>query len=66
MDDIVFMVRADSRAACQAELDRLCELLGARPTLLPNSGVGRGWVARAVPKTKAPDADGGRGSVVGG
>lgn len=66
MDDVVYMVRASSQAACQAQLDRLCQLLGARPTLLPNNGVGRGWVARAVP-TKAPDAeDGGRGPVVSG
>lgn len=49
MDEVVFMVRAETRAACQAQLDRLCDLLGARPTLLPNNGVGRGWVARAVP-----------------
>ncbi|PWG13906.1 hypothetical protein DF268_08545 [Streptomyces sp. V2] len=48
MDETVFMVRATTREACQRELDRLCAALGARPTLLPSDGVGRGWVARAV------------------
>ncbi|WP_420032254.1 hypothetical protein ACN2WE_05170 [Streptomyces sp. cg28] len=54
MDDVVFMVRAGSRADCQAELDRLCRLLGARPTMPPSDSVGRGWVARAVPATPTP------------
>ena len=49
MDEVVYMVRGSSREACQRELDRLCELLGARPTMRPTDGTGRGWVARAVP-----------------
>ncbi|OXS35400.1 hypothetical protein [Streptomyces sp. XY006] len=49
MDDVVYMVRGGTREACQRELDRLCELLGARPTMRPTDGTGRGWVARAVP-----------------
>ena len=55
MDDgVVYMVRGKTRAVCQRELDRICQLLGAQPTLRPTAGTGRGWVARAVPKTKAP------------
>ena len=49
MDDVVYMVRGRTRETCQQALDRLCRLLGARPTMLPNDSVGRGWVARAVP-----------------
>lgn len=53
MDEVVYMIRAASRADCQRELDRLCQLLDAQPTMPPCSSVGRGWVARAVPTTKA-------------
>ena len=49
MDDVVYMVRGKTREACQRELDRICTLLGARPTMHPNDSTGRGWVARAVP-----------------
>jgi len=55
MDDVVYMVRADTQGRCLAELDRLCRLLDARPTLLPHDGTGRGWVARAVPARPEPD-----------
>lgn len=66
MDDVVFMVKAKSRAACQAQLDRLCALLDAEVVTLPTDAIGRDWIARAVPATKAPTADGGRGPVVSG
>jgi hypothetical protein len=65
MDDVVFMVRAGSRAACVEQLHRLCDLLGLQPATTPTDTAGRGWIARAVPATKAPTADG-RGPVVGG
>jgi hypothetical protein len=54
MANVVYMVRAGSRAACQAELDRMCELLDAQPATLPTDAAGTGWVARAVPVAKAP------------
>ena len=66
MDDVSYMVRGKTRAVCQRELDRLCRLLGARATNAPSDSVGRGWVARAVPGTKAPAEDDGRGSSVSG
>lgn len=66
MDEVVFMVRAGTRAACVEQLQRLCERLGLQPTTAPTDTAGRGWVARAVP-AKAPTAgDGGRGPVVSG
>lgn len=66
MSDVVYMVRGSTRAVCQAALDRLCAALGARPTMLPQDGTGRGWVARAIPDTtKAPAGDG-RGPSVSG
>ncbi|MFF7329674.1 hypothetical protein [Streptomyces sp. NPDC008150] len=49
MDDVVFMVRAKTRAACERELARLCTLLDARPATLPTDAAGNSWVARAVP-----------------
>jgi hypothetical protein len=49
MDDVVYMVRGRTEAICQEALNRLCQLLDARPTMLPTDGTGRGWVARAVP-----------------
>ncbi|MFF3928243.1 hypothetical protein [Streptomyces hirsutus] len=64
MDDVVYMVRGGSREACQRELDRLCRLLDAQPTMRPSDSTGRGWVARAVPTTKAPADD--RGPVASG
>jgi hypothetical protein len=54
MGELSYMVRADTEQACQDALDRLCAALGARPTILPTAGTGRGWIARAVPTTKAP------------
>jgi len=63
MDDVVFMVRGSTRASCQDALDRLCAALDARPMMRPTDGVGRGWVARAVPM-KAPAED--RGPAVSG
>jgi hypothetical protein len=42
------MIRGRTRAECQAALDRLCRLLGARPTIGPSDRLGDGWVARAV------------------
>ncbi|MGW5429971.1 hypothetical protein ACWET9_22575 [Streptomyces sp. NPDC004059] len=53
MDDVVYMVRGSSRETCQQALDQLCRLLGARPTMLPTDGTGRGWVARAIPTRPA-------------
>ena len=49
MDDVVYMVRARSRAACQRELDRICERMGAVSLTDPTDAAGRHWVARAVP-----------------
>lgn len=67
MDEVVFMVRAGSRAACVEQLHRLCERMGLQPATTPTDTAGRGWIARAVPTTKAPTAgDGGRGPVVSG
>ncbi|MEK0097702.1 hypothetical protein WDA79_04160 [Streptomyces sp. A475] len=57
MDDVSYMVRGSTRAVCQRELDRICRLLGAVPTMLPANTVGRGWTACAAPTTKAPDAE---------
>jgi hypothetical protein len=66
MDDVVYMVRGATQAVCQRELDRICQLLDARPTLRPTAGTGRGWVARAVPMRKAPTVADGGGPVVTG
>jgi hypothetical protein len=49
MDDVVFMVRAGSRAACLEQLRLLCERMGLQPATTPTDAAGRGWVARAVP-----------------
>jgi hypothetical protein len=56
MGDVVYMVRAATRAACQRELDLICERMGAEPLTDPTDAAGRHWVARAVPArtTKAP------------
>lgn len=48
------MVRGSTEAECQQELDWLCVQRGARPTMLPTTGLGGGWVAKAVPTPKAP------------
>ncbi len=64
MADVTYMVRAGSKAACQRELDRICDLLGAVPATLPTDAAGTGWVARAIPVPKAPAENGGRGQVV--
>jgi hypothetical protein len=57
MDDVVYMVRGGTRDICQRELDRLCELLDARPTMRPSDSTGRGWVARAVPARQPEPAE---------
>ncbi|WP_030303476.1 hypothetical protein [Streptomyces katrae] len=51
---VSYMVRGSSAAECQRELDRLCRLLGAVATTAPMRASGPGWMARAVPMTKAP------------
>lgn len=68
MGDVVYMVRAKSRAACQRELDLICERMGARELTSPTDAIGPGWVARAEPDTtKAPTGDDhGRGPGVSG
>ena len=66
MDEVVYMVRGGSREICQQELDRLCRLLDAQPATQPTDAAGRGWVARAVPMTKAPTEEPGRGLGVSG
>ncbi|MER7046764.1 hypothetical protein [Streptomyces jumonjinensis] len=48
MDEVSYMVRGRTESECARELDRLCHLLGARPTMRPSDRVGPGWVARAV------------------
>lgn len=53
----MYMVRGSTRETCQQALDRLCERLDARPTLLPTDGTGRGWVARAVPASPAESGE---------
>jgi hypothetical protein len=57
MDEVSYMVRGRTRTSCQRELDRLCELLDATPTMQPTDSTGRGWIARAVPTTKTPDRE---------
>jgi hypothetical protein len=54
---VSYMVRGSTEAECQRELERLCQLLGAMVTMPPIQASGPGWLARAVPTTKAP-ADG--------
>lgn len=51
---VSYMLRGRTEAECRRELERLCRLLGARPTMLPTDRLGDGWVARAVPMPKAP------------
>lgn len=63
----MFMVRAKSRAACQAELQRLCERMNVQVVTQPTDAGGRDWVARAAPaQTRAPAGESGRGPVVSG
>ncbi|MFZ3473112.1 hypothetical protein ACODT3_10740 [Streptomyces sp. 4.24] len=50
---VSYMVRGESEAECQRELDLLCAALGAVATTAPMRASGPGWMARAV-KTKAP------------
>lgn len=64
MGEVVYMVRTKSKASCQAELDRICRLLGATPATSPTDAAGTGWVARAVPAPAKAPAEEGRGSVV--
>lgn len=66
MSDVVYMVRTKTKAACQRELDLLCERMGAEPATTPTDAAGSHWVARAVPRTtKAPVRED-RGPVVSG
>ncbi|KOU20954.1 hypothetical protein ADK52_25545 [Streptomyces sp. WM6372] len=51
---VSFMVRCATEADCLAELDWLCRERGAVVTMLPTDRCGDGWLARAVPMTKAP------------
>lgn len=51
---VSYMVRATTEQACRLELDRICDLLGAVPTILPTDRHGAGWIARAVPMPEAP------------
>lgn len=45
----VFSVQADSEGECKTELERLCEVLGLTPQLLPMESRGTGrWMARAT------------------
>jgi hypothetical protein len=56
---VSYMVRGSTEAECRRELERLCRLLGAVATILPTDRHGPGWIARAVPTTKAPaDSEG--------
>jgi hypothetical protein len=55
MNDVIYMVRGGTQEICQQALDRLCELLNARPTMLPNDSTGRGWIARAVATAGVPE-----------
>ncbi|MET7788122.1 hypothetical protein ABZS93_16135 [Streptomyces sp900116325] len=61
----VYMVQADSREVCAAELARLCAAFDLRPLLPPTRSAGtERWLARAVPTTKAPHHEA-RGPAVG-
>lgn len=58
MSDVVYMVRARTRAACQRALDQLCERMDAEPATAPTDAAGSHWVARAVPApARAPVGD---------
>ncbi|WP_406325822.1 hypothetical protein OG784_12865 [Streptomyces sp. NBC_01617] len=55
----VYMVQADSREVCAAELARMCATFDLQPLLPPTRSAGtERWLARAT--TKAP-AEEGRG-----
>lgn len=56
---VSYMVRGSTEAECRRELDRLCRLMGAVATMAPIQASGPGWLARAVPMTKAPAVGGG-------
>ena len=51
---VSYMVRGSTEAECRAELDWLRRTRGAVVTMLPTEQYGDGWLARAVPMTKAP------------
>ena len=57
MDEVVYMVRGRTREVCQRELDRLCQLLGAVPRMLPTDAMPPGWVARAVLAVPADESE---------
>ncbi|WP_030917353.1 hypothetical protein [Streptomyces sp. NRRL B-24720] len=53
-----FVVLGETEAECADGLAELCEQLGAVPTTRPCQATGGRWIARAVPKTKAPVEEG--------
>lgn len=60
-----FAVQASTERECRQALELLCGQLGLVPVLLPRLLTDDRWMARAVPVTKAPTAEGGgRGPVV--
>ncbi|MFE4420418.1 hypothetical protein [Streptomyces sp. NPDC056817] len=61
-----FAVQADTQQECAQGLKELCASLSLVPSMPPRQMIGNGWMARAVPKQKAPTAESGRGPVVSG
>ncbi|MFF4791859.1 hypothetical protein ACFY2M_19320 [Streptomyces sp. NPDC001276] len=61
-----FTVQADTQQECAQGLKELCARLGLEPAMPPQQMIGNGWMARAVPKQKAPTAESGRGPAVSG
>ncbi|MGW4825472.1 hypothetical protein ACWEP4_43015 [Streptomyces sp. NPDC004227] len=61
-----FAVQADTQQECAQGLRELCARLSLVTAMQPQQMIGNGWMARAVPKTKAPTAESGRGPAVSG
>jgi hypothetical protein len=61
----VHTLRGRARAVRQRELDRICQLLRAVPTMRLTDGTGRGRVARAVPDTMKALATAGTWFLIG-
>ncbi|MFB7736189.1 hypothetical protein ACFC08_17750 [Streptomyces sp. NPDC056112] len=61
-----FAVQADTQQECAQGLKELCAGLGLVPAMLPQLLSDDRWMARAVPKQKAPTAESGRGPAVSG
>jgi hypothetical protein len=56
MPGLVVTVQQDTREACEADLDRVCEVLGMVPILGPMRFIGSDrWLARAMPKAPVDD-----------